>query len=340
MFIPRTLASTESTGRGAWARATIVGGFLALALFAVMSVSIGTGQVNLAAGDVATADITAPLTVSFFSDSLTEAARTAAADAVAPVYEPIAPLADIRDRQLRVYDNVARSVRTVLIQRDAGTIEPDEVLVRLAAAVPAFADDQIALLAALPIDTWARITDAGRTVLESTLSAEVRDDMLADARQQVRTNITNDLSQPQREMAGDLAAAQVAPNTQQSASKTASARTAARNAVVDIAVDIREGEIVVREGDPITPLTVEKLEQLGLTRPRLEATTLAGHALVAILLASLLVAFLWRFSRRSGSATARCCSSCWPCWGPPWRCASRPIGRCGPTSCPPGRPSC
>src|SRR4029079_16084199 len=55
------------------------------------------------------------------------------------------------------------------------------------------------------------------------------------------------------------------------------------------------GEIVVREGDPITPLTVEKLEQLGLTRPRLEATTLAGHALVAILLASLLVACLWRF---------------------------------------------
>ena len=295
MFIPRTLASTESSGRGVWARAVIVGGFLALALFAVMSVSIGTGQVNLAVGDVATADITAPLTVSFFSDSLTEAARTAAADAVAPVYEPIAPLADIRDRQLRVYDNVARSVRTVLIQRDAGTIEPDEVLARLASAVPAFTDDQIALLAALPIDTWTRITDAGRAVLESTLSAEVRDDMLADARQQVRTNITNDLSQPQREMAGDLAAAQVAPNTQQSAAKTASARAAARNAVVDVAVDIREGEIVVREGDPITPLSVEKLEQLGLTRPRLEATTLAGHALVAILLASLLVAFLWRF---------------------------------------------
>jgi len=295
MFIPRTLASTESSGRGAWARAVIVGGFLALALFAVMSVSIGTGQVNLTAGDVATSDITAPLTVSFFSDSLTEAARTAAADAVPPVYEPIAPLADIRDRQLRVFDNVARSVSNVLIQRDAATIEPDEVLVRLASAVPAFTDDQIALLAALPIDTWTRITDAGRAVLESTLSGEVRDDMLADARQQVRTNITNDLSQPQREMAGDLAAAQVAPNTQQSAAKTASAKAAARNAVVDVAVDIREGEIVVREGDPITPLTVEKLEQLGLTRPRLEATTLAGHALVAILLASLLVAFLWRF---------------------------------------------
>jgi hypothetical protein len=295
MFIPRTLADTESSGRGAWARAAIVGGFLAVALFAILSVNIGSSRVNLAVGDVATADITAPLTVSFFSDSLTDAARTAAEDAVAPVYEPIAPLADIRDRQLGLYDSLTRAVRTVLIQRDAGTIEGGEVLASLSSVLPAFADDQIALLASLPVADWTRITDAGRTVLEATLSAEVHDDMLADARQQVRTNITNELPQEQREIAGDLAAAHVAPNMQQSAARTASARAAARNAVVEIAVDVREGEIVVREGDPITPLILEKLEQLGLTRPRLEVTTLAGHALVAILLAALLVAFLWRF---------------------------------------------
>ena len=295
MFIPRTLADTESSGRGAWARAAIVGGFLAVALFAILSVNIGGGQVNLAVGDVAKADITAPLTVSFFSDSLTEAARTAAEDAVAPVYEPIAPLADIRDRQLGLYDSLTRAVRTILIQRDAGTIEGGEVLASLSSVLPAFADDQIALLASLPVANWTGITDAGRTVLEATLSAEVHDDMLADARQQVRTNITNDLPQEQREIAGDLAAAHVAPNMQQSAAKTASARATARNAVVEIAVDVREGEIVVREGDPITPLILEKLEKLGLTRPRMEVTTLAGHALVAILLAALLVAFLWRF---------------------------------------------
>lgn len=295
MFIPRTLAEKESSGRAAWARAAIVGGILALALFAVLSVNVGTGQVNLVAGDVAQDNITAPITTSYFSKSLTEAARAAAEEAVIPVYEEIAPRADIRNRQLRVYDNITRSVRIVLVQRDAATIEPDEVLTRLSSAVPAFTEEQITLLASLPIDTWTRITDAGRAVLETTLSGEVRDDLLADARQQVRTNITNDLSQPQREMAGDLAAAQVAPNMQLSAAKTASARAAARNAVVEIAVDIREGEIVVREGDPITPLIVEKLEELGLTRPRMEATTLAGHALVAILLATLLVAFLWRF---------------------------------------------
>jgi putative nucleotidyltransferase with HDIG domain len=295
MFIPRTLAQTESTGRGAWARAVIVGGFLAVAIFAVLSVSVASGGVNLAAGDVATADITAPITVNFISDSETQAARAAAADAVGTQYEQIAPLADIRDRQLRSYDIVTRAVRNVLLQRDGGTIEGDEVLTRLGSAVPAFADEQVGALALLSVDAWDGIAAAGRAVLETTLSAEVRDDMLADARQQVRTNITNDLPQPQREMAGDLAAAQVAPNVQPSASKTALAQAAARNKVADVLVKVQEGEIVVREGDPITALDVEKLEQLGLTQPRLEAATLAGHALVAILLASLLVAFLWRF---------------------------------------------
>ena len=295
MFIPRTLSQTESTGRGAWARAAIVGGFLAVALFGVLSINVGTGRVNLSAGDVAQADITAPSTVSFVSDSQTEAARAAAASAVAPVYEQIAPPADIRDRQLVAYDKITRAVRNILLQRDAGTITADEVRQQISSAVPSLADDQVALLGSLPVDNWTLIAGAGREVLETTLSGAVRDDQLADARQQVRTNITNDLPQPQRELAGDLAAAQVVPNSQLSASKTAAAREEARNAVVNVIVKVREGEIVVRTGDPITALDVEKLEQLGLTRPRLEAATLAGHALVAILLALLLVAFLWRF---------------------------------------------
>jgi putative nucleotidyltransferase with HDIG domain len=295
MFIPRTLSQTESSGRGAWARAAIVGGFLAVAIFAVLSVNIGSGRLNLSIGDVAQNDITAPFTRRFVSEAQTRAAQTAAANAVPPVYEQIAPPADIRDRQLVAYDKITRAVRNVLLERDAGGISAEEVLQQLSSAVPALADDQVGLLASLPVDSWTLITGAGREVLESALSGEVRDDQVAQARQQVRTNITNDLPQPQRELAGDLAAAQVAPNTQLSASKTAAARAAASSEVVDVVVEVRQGEIVVRTGDPITAPDVEKLEQLGLTRPRLEAATLGGHALVALLLAALLVAFLWRF---------------------------------------------
>ena len=296
MFIPRTLARTEGPGRGAWARAVIVGGFVAVAVFTVLSVNVASGQVNLAVGDVAQADVSAPRTVSFISDSQSEAARQAAADAVAPIYEPIAPLADIRDRQLSLYDSVTRSVHTVLIERDDGSLAQDQVPLQLGAAVLGFTADQIATLSTITVAEWARIADAGRTVLETALSAEVRDDKLAEARQQIRTNITNDLPQPEREMAGDMAAAQLAPNTQQSATRTAAARARARNAVAPVVVDVRQGETVVRAGDPISALTLEKLDVLGLTTPRLEVSTLAGHALVAILLAALLVGFLWRFA--------------------------------------------
>jgi putative nucleotidyltransferase with HDIG domain len=295
MFIPRTLARTEGPGTGAWARAVIVGGFIAVALFAILSLDIARGQVNLSVGDVATADITAPKSASFISNSQWEAARQAAADAVPPVYAPIAPLADIRDRQLRMYDSIIDSVRTVLIQRDDGTIGAAAVPAELALAVPTFTSEQIALVAKVTETGWSNIADAGRTVLEAALSADVPDDGLAEARQQVRTNITNDLGQQEREISGDLAAAQVAPNVQQSASLTAAARQTARDGVAPVAVDIKQGQSVVRKGDPITDLTLEKLDSLGLTRPRLEASTLAGHAMVAIILAALLVGFLWRF---------------------------------------------
>lgn len=295
MFIPRTLARSTSPGTGAWARAVIVGGFIAVALFTVLSVDIARGQVNLSVGDVATADITAPKSASFISNSQWEAARQAAADAIAPVYAPIAPLADIRDQQLRKYDYIVQSVGAVLIQRDDGTITRAAVPAQLSLVLPTFTTEQIALLTSVTETGWSKIADAGRTVLEAVQSSEVRDDALADARQQVRTNITNELGQQEREMAGDLAAAQVAPNVQQSAAATAAARQDARDSVAPVAVDVKQGETVVRKGDPITDLTLEKLDALGLTRPRLEASTLAGNALVAIVLAALLVGFLWRF---------------------------------------------
>jgi putative nucleotidyltransferase with HDIG domain len=295
MFIPRTLASTEVPGRGAWARAVIVGGFVAVALFAVLSANVVSGGLSLAVGDVANADITAPQAVTYTSDARWDAAKQAAADAVARQYEPIAPLNDISDRQLRSYDSVIRSVRAILVDRDANTIDPAEVRGRLGTAAPGFSEEQITLLVGITVADWNAVAAAGRSVLETTQASEVRDDMLADVRQQVRTNITNDLVQPQREMAGDLAAAQVAPNVQLSAAKTAAARAAARNAVAPIFVDVRQGETVVRKGEVITPLTVEALNKLGLSRPQLEVATLAGNALFAILLAGLLVGFLWRF---------------------------------------------
>jgi membrane-associated HD superfamily phosphohydrolase len=213
MFIPRTLTETEGGGgRGPWARALIVGVLLAASLWAIMSVNVATGQVNLAVGDVAQTEIRAPISRSFVSESQTNAAREEAADQVATVYVPIAPLADIADQQLRAYDAVVGGITTTLEQRDAGSLADEEVPDELNRIAPQLTDEQVDRLSAISLVGWQRISDAGREVLEAIQSEEIRADEITDAREQLRTNITQDLVDVDRELAGDLAEDYVAAN--------------------------------------------------------------------------------------------------------------------------------
>jgi cyclic-di-AMP phosphodiesterase PgpH len=296
MFIPRTLTQTDDgPGRGAVARAILVGGLLALALFAILAAPIIPGQVSVRVGDVATDDIRAPRSISFISESQTAAAQQDAADRVAPVYDVIRPLADIRADQLRNYDRVANQVGGVLDRVVPGGLTVEEVPATLQREVPELSDSQVAQIAGMSPARWDSIAAAGRNALESTYAQPIREDELSDARQSARNNVTEDLSQQDRELAGDLAARNVIATSQISAEKTAEARQAARDSVAPVVVNVVAGIVVVRDGNEVTQQDVEKLEQLGLTGVRANTTALLGNALVALLLAGMIVAFLWRF---------------------------------------------
>ena len=296
MFIPRTLAETEhGRGRGPWVRALIVGTFLFAALWAISSLSIATGQVEFSVGDVAEADITAPSSVSFVSESLTEERRQEAADAVESVYVPTGPRADIRETQLREYDATVSVVTSIIRQRDDGELARDEVPAELERLLPELTSVHQALLQDMTIAAWEHVSEAGRAVLEDAMSGVVREETISEVRAEVRSNITNELLPEERELAGDLAASVVVPNEELSDEQTAAARAAAAAAVENVIVSITEDQNVVRAGEQITELDLEELAELGLTRPRMEVATLAGNALVSAVIASLLVGFLWRF---------------------------------------------
>jgi hypothetical protein len=87
----------------------------------------------------------------------------------------------------------------------------------------------------------------------------------------------------------------VVPNEEFSQELTDERRTAAAAAVDDVVVSVTQNETVVRAGEVIGREHIEKLEALGLTRPTMEASTLAGNAVIAGLVSVLLVGFLWRF---------------------------------------------
>jgi cyclic-di-AMP phosphodiesterase PgpH len=62
-------------------------------------------------------------------------------------------------------------------------------------------------------------------------------------------------------------------------------------------VTIRQGQVVVREGEPVTAQAVEALEELGLTDTRPDIARLGGFLLLGALIAGTLAAWLWRFRR-------------------------------------------
>jgi putative nucleotidyltransferase with HDIG domain len=296
MFIPRTLAETSAgPGRAALARAALVALLLAGALFGILSFSFTPGQISLEVNDVARQEIRAPSTVTFTSQSQTEAARKAAAAAVERVYQPIGDPAAIRMEQLRAFDTGVDEVSRLLASRDAGRLTPEKLTSDLNAALPDRSDAQITLIAALPAATWKALTAEARRVLDSVLVGEIREEERSDVRERVRQLITTDLPANQRELAGDLAAAGVRENSQYSQTATEAAQQQARNGVAPVEVTVLEGTAVVREGDPITVQTLEELEALGLTRPRASFARTAGLAVISVIASILLVGFLWRF---------------------------------------------
>ncbi|MDQ3881065.1 MAG: HDIG domain-containing protein [Chloroflexota bacterium] len=295
MFVPRTLAAPPYTSAGGTlARAAAVALLLAAGLTAILSFTIIPGQFSLAEGDVAQQTIQAPRRVTFESGVETEAARHAAEAAVEPVYVEIAPRADIRDAQLDELDSRAVRVERVLAQGTSESWLAEEIVARLESILPELSPASLEVISTLSVDAWQQVVAAARAVVDETLSEDVREDDLEGTRDLVRNRITETLAEPLRGVAGELAAAFVTPNTEISVEQTEAARQRARDAVAPVRVDVRQGETVVREGERITALDIETLNQLGLTQPRLELATLAGNALLAVVLSGLLVAFLVR----------------------------------------------
>jgi len=297
MFIPRTLARGDvRLGRGPLARAVVLTLLLAAALAAILTLSVVPGQVALDVRQVAQSEIRAPRSVKFDSQSQTEAARLEAANAIPSQYEQIAPPADIASGQLKMFDSLTQGVTAVLQQRDQKTVSGDALVGKLnEAAGNRLTTAQISQLAVMSVQHWKQVAAAARAVLSTTQASPVREDDMDAIRVDAHNAITNDLGITDRQLAGDLAASFIAPNQRISATLTEQARQAARDKVEPVEVQVRQNEVIVRAGDPITQLDLEKLDQLGLTQPRLEIATVIGNALMALLVSLLLVAFLWRF---------------------------------------------
>ncbi len=295
MFIPRTLSETGNGPNTLLWRAVGVGAVVSASLFLILSANITLGQENLEAGQIAERDIRAPRDATFDSVSETEAAREAAAESVQDVPQMIEPPADNRDDQLGAFDMVDRGVTRILQLREGGTLTAEGVSTRLATDVPEISPLHRILVAEMSVPRWEVVAEAARGAIESTLAVSIREDELLRVRSSVRDLITTNLSDEERDLAGDLAASLIEPNVVINDELTEEARAQARAEVPPVPVEVLRGEAIITEGDRLTVGDIEKLVELGLTRPSVQAGTVVGNALIAILVASILVGYLLRF---------------------------------------------
>ncbi|HUH16404.1 MAG TPA: HDIG domain-containing protein, partial [Methylomirabilota bacterium] len=253
------------------------------------------GQENLVEGQIAPRDINAPRTVTFDSRSETDAAREEAAADIGPITETIMPPADNQADQLAALDALDRRVTRIIELRRDGELDAGGAQERLAADAPGISFRDRAFVAEMSMFRWDAVAAAARAALTTTLAGAVREDELADVRSEIRELVTTDLAEGEREVAGNIAATFVEPNEVVSEELTEQRRAEARAGIPPVVVRVLAGERIVSEGDVISVGQFEKLDELGLTRPRVAGGTVVGNALIALLVAGLLVAYLWRF---------------------------------------------
>jgi putative nucleotidyltransferase with HDIG domain len=296
VFIPRTLAELDRRpGSGALGRAAVVVLLVAASLFVVLSANITLGQENLEVGQIAPRDIRSPREVTFTSASLTEEARDTAAADVEAVMTTIKPPADNREDQLSLFGTQANRVTRALTLFESGTIDDDELTDRIAENLPELTPSQRELVATLSPAQWGIVAAATEAAIGTTLEDRIGEGELAEIRDEVRDLITAELPDDQRRLAGDLAAAFIQPTEVIDEEATQAAEDRARAAVPPRTVAVQPGELIVIEGQRITVEQFEKLDALGLTRPAVDVGTVVGNALVALILASLAVGYLWRY---------------------------------------------
>jgi putative nucleotidyltransferase with HDIG domain len=242
-------------------------------------------------GTVATQALKAPRSVSFVSESLTEAERDRAAAAVPKQYAPSpAVLATSRDK-------LAQGIAAIARVRGDPTLSRDQKVNGLARAT------EVGLTSALAADVVDMTTaewDALQKELDNTLRSLYGQGIRAEQLEAVKAEAGKALppawTDRQKRVAAEVTRQFLDANILLDPVSTAVAQQAARGAVAPVQVQVVIGEVVVRDGSVVSALEVEKLRALGLVNTGLDLSAAVGLIIWALLVAGVLGLFAERYA--------------------------------------------
>ncbi len=246
----------------------------------------------LEAGDVAPQDIRAPRRITYESTLLYTEAQNRAAAAVEPIYTLPDPALGRQqlDRARQVLDYLG-SVRADPLASPAQKRGWILAVPELTGLSPTILDT----LLALPDAGWDRVQMDTLAVIDQAMRRQIREGYEEDARQEIPALVSLDLSAEETVTTVALAQRFLTPNSFLDSAATAEAQAHAREGVPPVLRTFEAGEIIVREGERVTPLVLEALEEMGLRRSQVRWADLVGTSLLAVLGTVLLCLCLARF---------------------------------------------
>jgi putative nucleotidyltransferase with HDIG domain len=241
-------------------RASLLALLLVLAWSASFIFYSSPERVSVILGEPSSRNIRAPRQITFISEIRTQEARLAAMAQVRDVYS--GPDNTVANRQLITLRNVTDYISAVRHDSYAD----QETKVELLRTLPPLAIAGDAALKMIQLDeaAWQSTVNESLRVLDQIMRDEIRDDQLSEARREVRRLTTRALPAEQQDLVMALVGGLVIPNSLYDAKQTLASREAARNAVEAVPITLRDGESILREGELVTPVAIEKLRVLNL----------------------------------------------------------------------------
>lgn len=249
------------------------------------------GAIDYKAGQVARQTVKANRTVQYVSQIKTnEARRAAIEDPVNLVLAQDPRVADTQAQKLEAFITAVENAR-----RDT-SLGPAQFRERIMPVGPPG-------LPAYDIDTLYRLDDASRLRVENaarqTLRTTLTDRKIpvggeTAAQLQMNVSSADALSATESGVALDLARAYIVTNMTENSAETRARQQQALAAVPDVKVTVLENEVIVREGDLVTPEAVEKLESLGLGAPKVTAQRIVGVLGLTLSMVGIVALFLWK----------------------------------------------
>ncbi|MHB1133650.1 MAG: HD family phosphohydrolase [Chloroflexota bacterium] len=280
-------------------RLALLSAGLAIGLALVLTTQLLPGRFHFNENDVVTFNVRSPRKVVYTSQIMTRTERDRAAEAVIEVTEFDAAAAT---QQVKAADALLNRVADA--RRTSATLDQKQAEL---AGIPSLKLSSSAQREALTMDDlqWYATAAEARRVLGVIMAERFTSKQLPEAVKGLPRIVDQALSAERRALISDLVSGLVRPTILVDTEATNRARDEARSSVQPVRVTVEKGEVILRDGDVVRGLDLEKLEQVGLTSPSVNWQDVLGYSRLSLVLVSSLAVYLfvfeptvWAFPRR------------------------------------------